>query len=101
MIVYFLILALSLGGISIIALRHRENILEFQFARFCDSMLEKISEWWYGEAHGYFLKLLEKVLQRFRMLALKTESFLFRKVHAVRGISERVNSNGHREDKPE
>lgn len=101
MIIYFLILALSLGGISVIALRHKKNILEFQFARFCDGMLEKISEWWYGEAHSYFLKLLEKTLQRFRIWALKTESFLFRKVHAVRGISERANGNGHSETKPE
>ena len=89
MIIYFIILILSLGGISVIAIRHREDILELKFAFFMDGLMEKISEWWYGEAHSYFLKLLEKTLQRFRMWALKTESFLFRKVHAVRGISER------------
>ena len=89
MIIYFIILILSLGGISVIAVRHREDILEFRFAFFMNGMLDKLLQWWYGEAHSYFLKLLEKTLQRFRMWALKTESFLFRKVHAVRGISER------------
>ncbi|MEK7503107.1 MAG: hypothetical protein AAB556_01525 [Patescibacteria group bacterium] len=89
MIIYFIILALSLGGISVMALRNRKDILEFQFARFCDGMLERLSDWWYGEAHSYFLKVLEKALRRFRIWTLKMESFLFRKVHAVRGISER------------
>lgn len=95
MIVYFIILALSMGGISVIAVRHKEDLMEFRFALFMNGLLESFSVWWFGEAHGYFLKLLEKTLQRFRMWALKTESFLFRKVHAVRNISERKeNGNG-------
>lgn len=89
MFIYFIILVLSFGGISIIAIRHREFIMEFRFALFMDWVFDKLSEWWYGEAHSYFLKLLEKALRRFRIWTLKMESFLFRKVHAVRGISER------------
>jgi len=94
MIIYFIILILSFGGISVIAIRHREDILEFKFALFMDGMLEMLSGWWYGDAHSYFLKALEKALRRFRIWTLKMESFLFRKVHAVRGISER-KENGN------
>lgn len=82
-----------------IAVRHREDIAEFRFALFMENALEKFAQWWYSEAHGYFLKVLEKLLRRSRILVLKVENFLFRKVHAVRGISERnENANNVHDD---
>lgn len=99
MIIYFIIFILSLSGISVIALRRKEEIMEFNFATFMNNAIEKFLEWWYEEAHAYFFKFLEKFLRRSRIWVLKVESFLFRKVHAVRGISERNgSSNGERND---
>jgi|SRR3989344_532504 len=96
MLVYFFIFFVSMGGISVIALRHREEIVEFHFATFMENITAKIVEWWYSEAHSYFLKVLERFLRKSRILVLKVESFLFRKAHAIRGISERNgNGNGH------
>lgn len=94
MIVYFFIFILSAGGISVIALRRKEEISQFHFATFMENMISRVSEWWYLEAHAYFLKILEKYLRKSRIWVLKVESFLFRKARAIRGISER-NSNGN------
>lgn len=100
MIVYFFIFIVSLSGISVIALRHREKMAEFSFAVFMGNFETKFVEWWYSKAHSYFFKILERFLRKSRILVLKIESFLFRKARAVRGISERnENGNGHSEDK--
>ncbi|MEK7559741.1 MAG: hypothetical protein AAB522_00355 [Patescibacteria group bacterium] len=96
MIVYFLIFILSTGGISVLALRRKEEIAQFNFATFMDNIVSKILEWWYSEAHSYFLKILEKYLRKSRIWVLKMESFLFRKARAIRNISEKnENSNGN------
>lgn len=97
MIVYFFIFILSMGGISVIALRRKEEIIQFHFATFMENMISRASEWWYLEAHAYFLKILEKYLRKSRIWVLKVESFLFRKARAIRGISER-NENGHNDN---
>lgn len=94
MIIYFLIFIISVGGISAITLRHKEEITEFRFALFMESALGELSHWWYNEAHAYFFRVLEKLLRRSRIWVLKVESFLLRKAHAVRSISER-NGNGY------
>ena len=93
MIIYFFIFAVSMGGISVIALKHKEEVSKFHFAVFMEELVEQFRQWWYSEAHPYFLKLLERFLRKTRILVLKIESFLFRKARAVRGISER-NGNG-------
>lgn len=99
MIIYFIIFILSLSGISVIALRHKEEIMEFNFAIFMNNAIGKFLEWWYYEAHADFFKFLEKFLRRSRIWVLRVESFLFRKVHVVRGISERNGgSNGEHND---
>lgn len=94
MLIYFIVFILSLSGISVVAIRHKDQIAEFYFAAFMESLISNFKEWWFSEAHSYFLKLLEKYLRKSRIFVLKIESFLFRKVHAVRGISER-NKNGN------
>ena len=93
MLVYFFIFAVSVGGISVIALKHKEEINKFNFAIFMEDILKQIHQWWYSEAHPHFLKLLEKFLRKSRIRVLKVENFLFRKARAVRNISER-NENG-------
>ena len=94
MIVYFVIFILSIGGISVIAMRHKNDVIEFRFALFMENVISRASEWWYSKAHAYFLKVLEKFLRKSRILVLKIENFLFRKARVVRGISER-NENGY------
>ena len=76
-----------------IAMRHKEEMAEFYFATFIETIVSKFSRWWYEEAHSYFFKILEKVLWKSRILVLKIENFLFRKVRAVRDISERNGSD--------
>ena len=94
MLIYFFIFFVSMGGILVIVLRHREEIAEFHFATFMESITAKFVKWWHEEANSYFLKVLERFLRKSRILVLKIESFLFRKAHAIRGISER-NGNGN------
>lgn len=98
MIIYFIIFILSLSGTIVIALRHKEKILQFRFAVFMEEASEKISQWWYEEMHAQFLKMLEKYLRKSRILVLKIESFLFRKARAVRDISERNGNNSDKEE---
>lgn len=93
MLIYFIIFVLSAGGIFVIVIRHKDKISEFYFATFMKSLVNRFLDWWYKEAHSYFLKLLEKYLRKSRILVLRIESFLFRKVHAVRDISERNGNN--------
>jgi len=96
MLIYFFIFFVSMGGISVIALRHKEEIAEFHFAIFMESITAKFFKWWYSEAHSYSLWVLERFLRKSRISVLKIESFLFRKARAVRNISERNgNGNGH------
>jgi hypothetical protein len=103
MIVYFIIFLLSVSGIAIIALRHRQEISEFNFSLFMEGALERGRSLWFAHGHGYSLRTAEKILRKLRIGALKAEHFLFRKAAALRKISKRAeNENGeHTENTPE
>ncbi len=93
MIIYLIIFIASIGGIAVIALRHRELILNFNLALFMEDSQKHIVSFWYSHMHSQLFMLLEKQLRWIRIRVLKIENFLFRLTHGVRGISER-NTNG-------
>ena len=96
MIIYLILFILSLSGIAVIALRHREQMAGFNLAVFMEDAGKQIVAFWYSHMHSQMFTLLEKQIRWTRIQVLKIENFLFRLTHGVRGISERNgNGNGH------
>lgn len=97
MIIYFAIFIISLSGIAVISLRHRELILNFNLALFMEDSKKRLVSFWYSHMHSQLFMLLEKQIRLIRIKVLKIENFLFRLTHGVRGVSERnPNGNGHK-----
>lgn len=94
MIIYLILFILSIGGIGIIALRHKQEIAGFNLAIFMGSVGRRAVSFWYSHMHSEIFLLMEKALRWTRIRVLKIEHFLFRLTHGVRGISER-NGNGN------
>ena len=94
MIFYLIILFLSLGGMFVILLRQREAFAAFNFAEFMENLQTEAGSLWHTHLREHSFVLLEKILQKTRILFLKMESRLFKILHSLRGIKEK-NGNGH------
>lgn len=94
MIVYSTIFILSIGGIIAIIRRNRDEFAAFNFANFMERLVTDAVATWHSHLRERSFTFLEKRLRNVRIWALKTESFLFRTAHKLRGIKEKNGQNG-------
>ena len=98
MITYSIFFALSVSGMIIIALRHKESFAAFKFAVFIESLRTEASGVWHGHLRERTFSLLENILHRTRILFTKMEFLLFRALRRIRGIKEKNGSGNGRSD---